>query len=202
MNSIEKLAEYFLKFPGIGQRQAKRFVYFLLNQSPAYLAEISKEISNLKAKIKLCKKCKRYFNSDIKADLCTICNDEGRDKELLLVIERDVDLENMERSGAYNGYYFVLGGSLPVLEKTPEKRIRIKELLTRIEGEEDLSEIIIATGMTTEGENTLEFLKTVLSPIASKRKIKVSVLGRGLSTGTEIEYSDKHTIEEAIKNRH
>lgn len=201
-SSIDKLTEYFSKFPGIGARQAKRFVYFLLNQNPSYLAELSKEISTIKTKIKMCEKCMRYFNTDITLKTCSICSNKNRDEEMLMIVEKDVDLDNMEKSGYYKGFYFVLGGSVPILDKEPQKRVRIKELASRIESEgENIKEIILSMNLTPEGENTIDYLKAELSPLAEKFGFKISTLGRGLSTGTEIEYSDKNTIKEALENR-
>ncbi len=116
---------------------------------------------------------------------------------------RDVDLENIEKSHSYNGKYFVLGGGVQVLDETPDKRIRSRELLKTItERSKDLKEIVFAMSLTAEGEQTEEYLRRILSPIIEKSKIKISTLGRGLSTGTELEYSDSDTIKNALQNRH
>lgn len=118
-----------------------------------------------------------------------------------MVVAQDVDLENMEKSHAYEGYYFVLGGTVPILEKEPEKKIRIRELFKKIEQSPELKEIILAMNLTADGENTEDYLKSSLSELASKKAIKISILGRGLSTGTELEYSDSETLKNALKNR-
>jgi len=116
-----------------------------------------------------------------------------------MLVSHDVDFENIEKTKSYTGYYFILGGHIPILEKTPEKRIRQKELLDMVEKriKNGLSEIIIALNYNPEGENTLTYLRELLSPFS----IKISTLGRGLSTGTELEYSDSDTIKNALKNR-
>lgn len=97
----------------------------------------------------------------------------------------------------------MLGGSVPILEKNPEKRIRQKELLEVVEkrSKDGLKEIIIALNYNPEGENTLTYLSEILKPLADKNNLKISTLGRGLSTGTELEYSDTETIKNALKNR-
>ena len=120
-----------------------------------------------------------------------------------MIISNDVDLENIEKTKFYNGYYFVLGGNIPILEKNPEKRIRQKDLITSIEKriKTGLSEIIMALNYNPEGENTLSYLSQILKPITLKNKIKISSLGRGLSSGTELEYSDSDTIKNALQNR-
>jgi recombination protein RecR len=201
MDNTQKLIELFKEFPGIGPRQAKRFVYFLLNKNPAYANDLSRLINEVRSTVHACDTCFRFFPNGNNMS-CPICRDESRDKTLMLV-SQDVDFENIEKTKFYNGYYFILGGNIPILEKTPEKRIRQKDLLEIIDKKikTGLSEIIVALNYNPEGENTLNYLKDILLPIAEKNNIKISTLGRGLSTGTELEYSDSDTIKNALKNR-
>ncbi|MDD5050270.1 MAG: toprim domain-containing protein [Candidatus Pacebacteria bacterium] len=202
MNVIDKLIEHFRRFPGIGPRQAKRFVYSLLTSTDAYRKELSALILELKNDIAVCQSCFRFFavNGNGK-NLCAICADPNRDKETLLIVMRDVDLENIEKSHVYRGKYFVLGGGVPILAENPEKNVRTKDLLEIIKKMSALKEIVMAMSLTAEGENTEEYLRSILSPLSSERKIKLSTLGRGLSTGTELEYSDSDTLKNAFKNR-
>jgi recombination protein RecR len=198
MNSIEKLAELFEKFPGVGKRQAKRFVYFLLRKNSGYSSELSSAILNLKKNIRLCEESFQFFYSEIGQTLSPIARDENRDDSKIMIVEKDSDLENIERMGVYNGKYFVLGGSIPVLSKEPTQYIRETELLRIIEKKKDiLGEIILALSVNPQGENTLEYLQKKLEGFG----IKISILGRGLSTGTELEYSDKDTFLSAFENR-
>ena len=120
-----------------------------------------------------------------------------------MVVCRDVDLEMIEKSGAFAGRYFVLGGALPVLEKNPERKIRSRELLKVAEkmSKENLREIILAMNADPEGENTADFLHKLLELIVKKHNIKISLLGRGLSTGVELEYADADTLKNALRNR-
>src|SRR3989338_1594348 len=139
MDSTQKLTELFKEFPGIGPRQAKRFVYFLLNRNPSYANELTKLIIDVRKTVHTCESCFRFFSNnttDIKHRVfnnCAICSDESRDKTLLMLVSHDVDFENIEKTKSYNGYYFILGGNIPILEKNPEKRIRQKELLETVE---------------------------------------------------------------------
>ena len=204
MDSTDKLIELFKQFPGIGPRQAKRFVYFLLTRQNGYAGELSKLIGDIKSNVTCCDTCFRFFaKNGHPASICPICSNKNRDKKTLMIVSHDVDFENVEKTGSFGGYYFILGGIVPILEKNPEKKIRQKELLEIVEKKikDGLSEIIMALNYNPEGENTLSYLSKILRPICEKHSVKISALGRGLSTGTELEYSDSDTIKNALKNR-
>lgn len=210
MDSIKKLESYFAEFPGIGPRQAKRFVYFLLHRNKTWSAELARIISEIHSEVAVCSQCYRIFNTDKNpstgSPLCSICGNPHRDKSLLMIVARDIDLETIERSGVYQGLYFVLGGTVPILEKEPEKKVRAKELKARVgrvtpASEDALKEIVIATSANPEGENTADYVRDVLAKIADEHAIRISYLGRGLSTGSELEYSDKETLKNALENR-
>lgn len=193
---INRLIESFLKFPGIGPRQAKRFVYFLAGEDKEYVDNLAKLILEVKGGMKQCPSCFHYFESkNVEIDLCHICSSAGRDSTTIMVVEKDVDLENIERTGNFHGKYFVLGGLLS-LSGNGKVDIRLKQLFDKAQKEKP-SEIILATSATIEGENTNLYIERILEPL----KIKISRLGRGLSTGAELEYSDSETIENALKNR-
>jgi recombination protein RecR len=118
-----------------------------------------------------------------------------------MIVQRDIDLESVEKNGGYNGIYFVLGGTVPILEKEPEKRIRVKELIEFISKKSsELKEVILGTSANPEGENTADFIRKTLMPLL-KKSVIISMLGKGLSTGTELEYTDPETLKNALKNR-
>lgn len=202
MDKARKAAEYFAKLPGIGPRQAKRFVYYLLNQDTSFLNNLSETIKNLKDDMAICSSCYRFFGG--KGDLCDICGSKNTDHTTMMIVAKDIDFENVVRSGAYKGRYFILGDLLPILEKNPAEKIRIKELIKEV-GEQiknsGLKEIIIALSANPEGDNTYQYIKKTLEPLSAKHGLKISTLGRGLSTGTELEYSDQDTLKSALKNR-
>lgn len=203
MDSIRRLTQYFSDFPGIGPRQAKRFVYFLLTRNQVYLEEMANLFLQIKSNISICNSCFRFFPSQGTMRVCSICGNTHRDQSSLLVVSRDVDLENIERTGTYEGVYFVLGGSVPILEQNPDEKIRTNELMNRVEFQLAggiIKEIILATNANPEGENTADYIRDRLVRRFGDQ-IKISVLGRGLSTGTELEYSDTETIKNALKNR-
>ena len=204
MTSLDKLVELFRQFPGIGPRQARRFAYFLLARDSAYVRSLSELINEVKKDIRECSSCHRFFSQNNKAkvsDKCETCLDDSREQNALMVIARDIDFEVIEKSHTYNGLYFILGGTLKILEENPERNIRINNLESRIKKDDKISELIFALNANPEGEHTAEYVANLLSPLAKEKNIKISYLGRGLSTGTELEYIDPDTLKSALKNR-
>ncbi len=193
---LEDLARAFERFPGIGPRQARRFVYHLLGATPSDRSRMADLITNLANDVRQCTECMRFANGG--ALVCTYCSDTTRDDSQLLVVEKDQDLLALERAGSYRGRYFVLGG---VLTLSGKGVIREKELLRATERRlpKGLTEIILALSATSEGENTVDHLRLILTPY--RDKVKLTELGRGLATGSELEYSDAETLSGALQNR-
>ncbi|MEI7719914.1 MAG: toprim domain-containing protein [bacterium] len=209
MNPIESLANLFERFPGIGPRQARRFVQYLLATNPSVRAELAEYIRALGSTTAQCKECFRWFvRTASKADACSICSNTRRDRTILFIVEKDADIENVERSG-FKGVYFVLGGTIALASEEPEKHIRLRELLRRVEQKaselsithSNLQEVILGLSATSEGDHTRLILQEKLLPIAQGLNFKISSLGRGLSTGSELEYADPDTIESALNSR-
>ena len=203
---FDQLVAMFIKFPGIGPRQARRFVYFLLALDEQSLNRFTENISLLKQKARQCDRCGyHFFKDDQGGQLCRLCSDPNRDHSLLMVVEKDLDVDTIKRSDSYPGLFFILGGLVPILDKEPAKRIRLTKLLNLIKTELKsgvLTEIILALSVNSEGDYTIDYLKQHLQLIlVDYPNTKISVLGRGLSTGTELEYSDSETLRNALKNR-
>jgi recombination protein RecR len=196
MNHIDELSELFRQFPGIGPRQAKRFVFFLLRKNKAYTEKLLSEIQNLKALTKHCPQCNRFFSSN--NQICDICRDEKRDTSLLMVVAKDTDLETIEKTHTYDGLYFVLGSTLAVMDKDLEKYVDIHTLIALLSTKKP-TEVIISLPVNPEGDHTANLVKQLIQK--HKPDIKISMLGRGISTGVEIEYVDTETIKNALKNR-
>lgn len=203
MTSIDELTRHFERFPGIGPRQARRFVYHLLGEDPSALRSLADAIGSIKNKVSECAHCFRFFARDNGQTLCSICADPARSRELLMVVERDSDIAPVEHSGTYDGYYFVLGGTVPLLD--PEETIRLRGGALRgildLRAREGLKEIILAFSINPDGENTERYVANLLKDDIEKYRLKISTLGRGLSTGSELEYADPETIKNALKNR-
>jgi len=210
MDIIEKLTEVFKEFPGIGERQARRFVYFLMSRNGAYSENLSGLILDLKKEVAQCKECFRFFiptqkvgtpTSSKSVGVCEVCL--NADSSSLMIVEKDSDLESVKKSRVYNGKYFILGGLVPIVEKNTKSRVRIEELKKKIGSspKSDLGEIILAFSLSPQGDHTDTYVRNELKEITEKQNIKISSLGKGLSTGTELEYSDNDTLKNALKNR-
>jgi recombination protein RecR len=201
MSPIEKLTRLFERFPGIGPRQARRFVQYLLTASPALRQELADQIKTLGRDTAQCKKCFRWYTKNLRQGstlpltVCDTCSDPQRDQSLLFVVEKDADIDNVEKSG-YKGLYFVLGGTIPLGSDESSKFVRERELIARVQGDKP-AEVILGLSATTEGDHTREILYEKLQGFG-----KLSSLGRGLSTGSELEYADPDTIAQALGNRH
>jgi recombination protein RecR len=204
MSDLEKLTELFKKFPGIGERQARRFVYYILRRNASFRNELADAIRNIGSQVRLCPESFQYFSpKNPDQVLSPILLDSSRDSSKLVVVERDADLESIEKSGVHNGHYFVLGGNIPILEKDPNKVVRLSELQKQIEKRTQagsLKEIILAFSLTPQGEHTTDIVREAIQPLAPD--ITISILGRGLSTGSELEYADRDTLSSAFENRH
>ena len=203
MTALEKLIRHFERFPGIGSRQAKRFAHHLLIESPENIAELSQLIATIQSTITECESCSRFFAKNGSGSICTICSDTKRDRTKLTIVERDSDMEAIERSGTYDGLYFILGGTVPLLDSEEIKKLRgtkLKHIVTK-RSSEGLSEIILAFSVNPDGENTAGYVESLLREFTEKSTITITRLGRGLSTGSELEYADPETIKNAMKNR-
>lgn len=208
MDALERLTRLFERFPGIGPRQAKRFVHYLLATPAGVRVELADLIKKLGAETRQCVRCFRWFvkpastrddstrgGNGSSTELCSICSDTRREEATLFVVEKDADIESVERSG-FRGLYFVLGGTLPLPSDEPEKHIRIQGLQKRL-AEGKVKEVILGLSATTEGDHTRSYLQETLS----ESGVKITSLGRGLSTGSELEYADPDTIASALESR-
>jgi recombination protein RecR len=205
MDSIERLTQLFEKFPGIGPRQARRFVHYLLSERPAARADLAQAIRDLGQHTAQCRECFRWFvkSDNGQSGLCNICSAPGRDRATLFVVEKDADIENIERSG-FKGLYFCLGGTIPLASEEIPKYVRVHELISRIDrdgSKAELKEVILGLSATTEGDHTRLLFQEKILPMSQGFGFKITSLGRGLSTGSELEYADPDTIQSALKTR-
>jgi recombination protein RecR len=196
MDHIDELARAFSRFPGIGPRQARRFVFHLLASPASDRDKLAELVKALGRNVRQCPECLRFYTSST-ASVCNYCTDTKRDDTLLMLVEKDQDLAAVERAGTYKGRYFVLGG---VLTLSGKGAIREKELIKALEKRaKNLKEIVLALSATSEGEHTADHVRQLLAPF--RDHITFSTLGRGLATGSELEYSDAETLRAALTNR-
>ncbi|MBI1957210.1 MAG: recombination protein RecR [Candidatus Niyogibacteria bacterium] len=194
---IEKLIRIFKRFPGIGERQAARFAYHLALEDRAARADLAQAITALDA-VRSCPECFRTLGGDI----CALCADPGRDHSTIVVLENDTDLDAFERAGVINARYFVLGGTLSEFgEGANTGQLRFRVFYERIKTAAAVREVIIALDATPEGNFTARYIEKILEPLQKTRSIKIVRLGRGISTGAEIEYLNRDTLKDALDNR-
>lgn len=189
---IENLIKEFAKLPGIGPKAAARFTFNLLRKPDYELELFGNAILELKKETTVCENC---FN--ISEDtLCEFCSNEKRDNTIICIIEEAINIPAIEDTKQFNGHYHVLGGTIQPGEGNGPDTLRIKELIKKIK-EKEIKEIIIATNPNTEGETTALYLVKIIKPY----NIKITRLGRGLSTGSDLEYADQMTIISALETR-
>jgi len=190
MGEFKQLIEYFKKLPGVGPRQATRFVLALMQRSKEDLTGFGEAIASLKDQVKICQQC---FNL-ADGNLCSVCKDDTRDKNLICVVEKITDAESIEKTRQFKGVYHILGGAINPTNKVLPENLTIKELMTRMNPK---TEVIVATNPGAYGEATALYLEEQLK----YRNIKTTRLGRGLASGTALEYADDSTLIDALKNR-
>ncbi len=190
--TFKKLIEHFSSLPSVGPKMAERLTLYLFKQSKETIDDFAESLRAITS-LRTCSQCFHIAEQD----RCGICLDPTRDTTLLCVVEEPMDVIAIERTGHYTGRYHVLGGTLDVSpKKQSEHTLHITELLNRID-RESISEVILATNPTTEGDLTALYLSRKLERFS----IKITRLGRGLSTGGDIEYADELTLSSAIAHR-
>ena len=187
--SFKKLIDNFASLPSVGPKMAERLVLYLFKQNKEKIQEFAENLENIQH-MKTCQKC---FNI-AEENLCEICKNSKRNQKQICVVEEPLDIISLEKTRAFQGLYFVLGGT--IFQNNNERELKIPELLERIE-KEKIEEVVLATNPTTEGDTTALYLKRKLQPF----NIKITQLTRGLTTGGDIEYIDESTLISAINNR-
>jgi recombination protein RecR len=185
------------KLPGVGPRQATRFLLALLEKDDQELKEMGQAISNLKQEITFCYSC---FNVS-ENGLCDICSNSQRENSKLLILEKVTDLESVEKAGIYKGLYHVLGGSINPLDGATPDKLRFRELENRVHNlikEHHYIELIIATNPNASGETTSLYIRDLFK---NKKGVAITRLGRGLASGSNLEYADEITLKHALEHR-
>jgi recombination protein RecR len=196
MNAFDELAGNFSRLPGIGKKSAIRMVNWLLKQDASYVQKFAQNLGSLQEKIKPCSICGVWTETDP----CPICSDFMRDKSQICVVEQSQDVSTFEAYGEYKGLYHVLGGLIKPLEGIGPSQLSIQSLLNRIKNG-GISEIILATNPTVEGDTTALYLNKVINELGLPEIPKVTRLATGIPVGGDLEYVDKRTLSLSFRGR-
>jgi recombination protein RecR len=192
--AIRNVVESFERLPGIGPKTAMRLAFYVLNMPLSAVNSFADSLKRIKEEIKFCNQCFGVSENGI----CSICADEKRDKKIVCVVSRAIDMMAIENMGDFGGVYHVLGGVINPLEHVGPDDIKIYELLERIRNEK-ISELIIATNPTMEGEATALYIKKKVGEI--DKTLKISRIGSGLPMGADLEFADQATLSRAMDGR-
>jgi recombination protein RecR len=188
---IQRLISELSRLPGIGQRTAQRLAFHILRADEPEALALSEAIREVKEKVGLCEVC---FNLS-EGPRCGVCQDEGRERSLICVVEEPSDVIPIERTGEYRGLYHVLGGALSPIDGVDPEDLRIAELVRRIDGGE-VSEVVLATNPTTTGEATALHIAELL-----RDRVAITRLASGLPVGADLEHADEVTLGRALSGR-
>ena len=189
---LDDLIEKLSKFPGIGRRSAERIAFYILKMNLKEVKELSDNIMGVINQIKHCHLCNNFTTGDS----CSICVDYKRSKEIICIVEQPKDILAIEKTGRYNGLYYVLLGAIAPLEGVGSDKLNISKLLNRLE-KGGIKEIIISTDPDNDGELTAQYLIKKLS----KYHLKIYRIGIGIPLGMPIEYIDSSTLGRALSER-
>ncbi|MFQ5942707.1 MAG: recombination mediator RecR [Anaerolineales bacterium] len=192
--SVERLIEAFARLPGIGPKTASRLTYHLLRASEGESRELTEALVGVREGTVFCSRC---FNITSRvSDPCEICEDSAREAGVLCVVEEPLDVLAIERTGNYAGRYHVLHGAISPVEGIGPDDLKIRELIERVKSE-GITELIVATNPTLEGEATAMYLRDAIPD----SEVKMTRLARGLPAGGDLEYADSRTLSEALQGR-
>ena len=188
---ISKLIQELSALPGIGTKSAQRLAFHILNMPKEQVEELSSAILDAKQNVRYCKECFTLTDDE----LCPICKNDARDHKTIMVVENTRDLAAYEKTGKYDGVYHVLHGAISPMLGIGPGDIKLKELMTRLQG--DVNEVIIATNSSLEGETTAMYISKLIKPTG----IKVSRIASGVPVGGDLEYIDEVTLLRALEGR-
>ena len=192
IDSLDVLAEQFARFPGVGRKSAQRMALALLSYTDEDVAAFTEAVHEAKEKIHRCPVCQNLTDREI----CPVCSDAGRDKSVICVVEDARAVMAFERVRSFRGVYHVLHGLISPMSGITPDTLTLRELLGRLQ-DETVSEVIVATGATTEGEATAMYIAKLLGTLG----IKVTRLAHGIPYGGELEYADEITLSRALAGR-
>ena len=188
---ITKLIEELSKLPGVGAKSAQRLAFHIINRPIEEVQRLLDTIIDARKNVRYCKECFTLTDDE----LCPICKNDARDHKTIMVVENTRDLAAYEKTGKYDGVYHVLHGAISPMLGIGPGDIKLKELMTRLQG--DVNEVIIATNSSLEGETTAMYISKLIKPTG----IKVSRIASGVPVGGDLEYIDEVTLLRALEGR-
>jgi len=189
---VQDLIEELGRLPGIGPKSAQRLAFHLLTTDPADVSRLARALVDMKERVRFCARC---FNVS-EHEECRICRDARRDPTVLCVVEEPRDLMAIEKTGEFRGRYHVLGGAISPIDGVGPDQLHVKELVVRL-GEEDVSEVVLATNHNIEGDATASYLARLLKSL----EVRVSRIASGLPVGGDLDYADEVTLGRAFAGR-
>ena len=189
---FNELVKSLSKLPGVGRRSAERMVFHVLKMNDNEVKDLADQLEQIHKHIKPCKLCNNFSTKDI----CSICTDPKRDKNIICVVEEPKDIMAIEKTAHFRGLYYVLLGSISPIEGMNPEDLNIQKLINRV-AKGDIKEIIISTDPDNDGELTAQYLIQQLSPY----KVKIYRIAIGVPLGTQIEYIDSATLGKALLER-
>ncbi len=194
--ALEKLIDEIGRLPGVGQRTAERYAYFLLRADQRINDGMATAIHDIHARVKTCPVTFALIDSE--EEVSALYTDESRNKKLVAVVEEPLDIVALERTGQYQGTYHVLGGAMSPIDGIGPEQLHIPELIQRLTND-GVEEVIIATNASVEGESTALFLQKHINDAGIE--ILISRLARGIPVGVDLEYADQITLSHALEGR-
>ena len=190
--SVERLANWLARLPGIGRKSASRLAFHILKLPKEEAFELADIIREVKEKVGFCSVC----NNISETDPCRICSDPERQRNVICVVEEASDAAALDKAEGFKGLFHILGGRLSPLDGIGPDDLKIKELLSRVQSGE-VEELILATNPNVEGEATAIYLSKLIKPLG----LKVTRIARGLPVGSDLEYADSITLTRALEGR-
>ncbi len=191
-SSVERLIEELGKLPGVGPRTAERLAFHVLKNEPTRAQMLGLALDNLHAGVHSCQICYNFAEESI----CGICANSHRERTVIAVVEEPFDVVAIEKTGLYHGLYHVLGGVLSPMDGVGPERLQIDSLTRRVQ-DNDVTEVILATNPSLEGESTAMYIRNALEASG----VTLTRLARGLPVGGDLEYADQITLGRALEGR-
>ena len=190
---VNRLVSELAALPGIGEKSAQRLAFYMINMPPEKVKRLADTMIEARSRVKYCSGC--YTLTD--TEVCPVCSNQSRDHSVIMVVEDTRDMAAYEKTGKYTGVYHVLHGAIAPMLGVGPGDIKIKELVTRCSGDEPVTEVILATNSSIEGETTAMYISKLIKPLG----VKVTRIASGVPVGGDLEYIDEITLTRALDGR-